>query len=664
MSFFNELKRRNVFKVAAAYIIVGWLIMQGGEVMAPALHLPDWINSALAFFLILGFPLAMFFFCAFEMTPEGIKKEKDVDCSQSITQVTGRNLNLTIISLLVVALIYFIWESRFQTSDGSPASTGVELAEEPSAVPHGANVFAETSEQSEPDKNSIAVLPFVNMSDDASNEFFSDGITEELLNLLAKIPELKVTSRSSVFSFKGQNPDIPTVAKKLKVAHILEGSVRKAGNRVRITAQLIKADSDVHIWSETYERELDDVFAIQNEISREVVKALQIKLLGEAPKAKSTDTEAYTLYLKGKFLEAQDNKESWEAAESAFREAIKIDSNYAPAWAGLSVTLRSLANFSYIDLHEGTEAARQAAIHALELDDSLAEAWAALAHIQEAYDWDWSRAEGTVHTALQYGPRNVIAIEAAATILRSLGQFNQARHFAEQAVDLDPLSISSLRTLGITYWASGMYPEAQKTFQQILELYPEQESIRAFVATQLMMMKKPEEAMRYIDTGSDNFWQQHVATMILHDLGRHDESKKMLHYLTGPNSDGWAFQIAEIHAWLGDPDKAFEALEVAHQNKDGGFTQMLYSPFLASLYSDPRWEQILDKVGLLKYWQELQTRKKADQTVGAASRGEAFWNVWKPDTITPHILCIIAAGRGSYGRKSIAAGRGSYGSLG
>ena len=296
MSFFNELKRRNVFKVAAAYIIVGWLVMQVGDTLGPALLLPGWINSALAFFLILGFPLAMFFAWAFEMTPDGIKKEKEVDRSQSITHVTSQKLNNMIIGLLVLALGYFAFD-KFVLGPQREADLRSQVQEQ---VAEG---VAE-SEPEGPDAKSIAVLPFVNMSDDASNEFFSDGITEELLNLLAKIPELKVTSRSSAFSFKGQNIHIPTVAQQLNVKHVLEGSVRKAGNRVRITAQLIEASTDVHMWSETFDRELDDIFAIQDEIAREVVTVLQVQLLGQVPVAEETDTEAYTFYLQGTELPA------------------------------------------------------------------------------------------------------------------------------------------------------------------------------------------------------------------------------------------------------------------------------------------------------------------------------------------------------------------------
>ena len=346
MSFFNELKRRNVFRVAAAYVIVGWLIMQAGEVMGPALRLPDWINSALAFFLILGFPLAMFFAWAFELTPEGIKKDKGVDQDQPIANGAGGILNRTIIIALVLALGFFVYD-KFVLDPERDA----ELVQATQTAAAQTEDSASASiEDTNPDEKSIAVLPFINMSSDPEQEYFSDGITEEVLNLLAKTPELKVTSRSSVFSLKGQPIDIPTVAAKLGVAHILEGSVRKAGNRVRITAQLIEAGSDVHMWSETYDRELDDIFAIQDEIAQEVVKALHIQLLGDAPTATSTNVEAYQLYLRGNHFATLDTRESLESSIAAYREAIALDANFAPPWEGLSRVLRYQARYSDIDM--------------------------------------------------------------------------------------------------------------------------------------------------------------------------------------------------------------------------------------------------------------------------------------------------------------------------
>jgi TolB-like protein len=288
-------------------------------------------------------------------------------------------------------------------------------------------------------EKSIAVLPFVNVSSDPDQEYFSDGITEEILNLLTKIPELKVTSRTSVFSFKGQRIDIPTVAEKLGVEHILEGSVRKAGNRVRITAQLIEAGNDVHLWSETYERKLNDIFAIQDEIASEVVKALQIQLLGAVSLATSTNIEAYQLYLRGKHFGKMESLEGPELAVNALQESIALDADFAPTWAELSFALRDQAVTGDIEMQEGMEASRRAALRALELDDELAVAWTALAHIQKNYDWDWDGAEMSTRTALKYGSQNALVLRSATWVALSPGEPEQALTLAQLAVDLDPL---------------------------------------------------------------------------------------------------------------------------------------------------------------------------------------------------------------------------------
>ena len=538
------------------------------------------------------------------MTPEGLKKEKDIDRSKSIASVTGQKLNSLIIGILVLALGYFAID-KFVLDP----KRDVELVEATKT-----EVAAVASDEKQFDgTKSIAVLPFVNMSDDASNEFFSDGITEELLNLLAKIPELKVTSRSSAFSFKGQNTDIPTIARKLNVEHILEGSVRKAGNRVRITAQLIKTDSDDYIWSETYDRQLDDVFGIQDEISKEVVEALQIQLFGRVPSSVLTDTRAYTLYLKGKHFDSCGDEASWIAARSFFKEANAIDPNYAPAWAALSFTLSGMANMGYIDQQEGYEAARQSAIRALEIDDTLADAWAALATIQISHDWDWDHAKGTIQTAMQYGPRNVVVLENAATIARSTGQPELAVDFAQRAVELDPLSLSSLRALGVTYWASGQSENSEKVYRQILELYPELVTVKAFIAAALNLQGKSEEAWQFIDTNSENLWQKFVSVLVLIDLGREQEAHNMMQRLIDEHGDVMAYQIADLYAWRGEVDKPFEWLERAYQQRDSGIIQVIYDPFLASLHTDPRWEKFLLKVGMLDYWKMLQV-ERATQT--------------------------------------------------
>jgi TolB-like protein len=328
------------------------------------------------------------------------------------------------------------------------------------------------------------------MSSDPEQEYFSDGITEEILNLLVKIPELKVTSRTSVFTFKGQNVDIPTVAKKLGVAHILEGSVRKAGNRVRITTQLIEVENDAHLWSETYERKLDDIFAIQDEIAIEVVRALQVQLLGEVPIVTSTNTDAYNLYLRGKHFETVSTLKGLESAVNAYQESIALDADFAPAWVGLSRVLRGQGQWKVVDLQEAIQASRRAAMRALELDSELAEAWQSLAKIQFSYDWDWPSADATTRTALKYGPNNAPVLRLATSVALTLGEVERALDLAQLAVDLDPLDYSGLTNLAFAYWALGRPLEEQGVYQRLMDLYPNGSGVEPFLAAALARQRK------------------------------------------------------------------------------------------------------------------------------------------------------------------------------
>ncbi|HET6563930.1 MAG TPA: hypothetical protein VFG52_00845, partial [Xanthomonadales bacterium] len=271
LSFLEELKRRNVVRVGVVYLIAAWLLAQVADLMLENFNAPEWVIQSILVVLIIGFPIALIFAWAFELTPEGIKKEKDVDRSQSITPQTGRKLDFMIIGILAIALAYFIWESRFESTESDmPATSTVIPAQSGIQEPSSEAIVASAESPAiaaEASAKSIAVLPFVNMSSDPEQEYFSDGISEEILNSLAKVKELKVAGRTSSFAFKGENQDLRQVGETLGVANILEGSVRKSGNKVRITAQLIQVDDGFHLWSESYDRELTDVFAIQDEIS-------------------------------------------------------------------------------------------------------------------------------------------------------------------------------------------------------------------------------------------------------------------------------------------------------------------------------------------------------------------------------------------------------------
>ncbi|MGD8385183.1 MAG: hypothetical protein PVF89_07235, partial [Lysobacterales bacterium] len=519
MSFIQELKRRNVFKVAAAYLIVAWLIMQAGDTLAPALHLPDWINSALAFFLVLGFPLAMIFAWAFEMTPDGLKKEKDVDRTQSITHVTGQKLNYAIIALLTVALAYFVWESRFREPVAGPSQAGASTA----AAARG--LAATTSVEKVETENSIAVLPFVNMSDDAGNEYFSEGLSEELLNLLAKIPNLKVAARTSSFQFKGKSGDIESIARQLRVNHVLEGSVRKAGDQVRITAQLIKADDGYHLWSETYDRKLENIFTVQDEIAAAVVDALKVKLLGAAPPvATVADPAAYAQYLQGKYLINQTSRENVAKAAAAFQRAIDIDRGYAPAWAGLSRALLFQAGQGWVKLEEGLATARTAAERSVSLDPGLASGWVVLSRIQGPYDWRWNDASDSMQKALQFEPQSSVVLSGAANLAASLGQLDRAIDYFRQASALDPLNQNIMNVFSGVLESAGQLPEALELTRRLHVLNPDYFAIHATLGWLQLRQGHPDQALAELDSGPMEFWAHWLKINALYSLGKQQDS--------------------------------------------------------------------------------------------------------------------------------------------
>jgi adenylate cyclase len=321
MSFIAELRRRNVLRVGAAYLAVAWLLIQVAQAVFPAFGLGATTVRVVIVVLAIGLLPVLVFAWAFEITPEGLKRESEVDRNQSITPQTGKKLDRLIMVILALALGYFAVDKFVLAPKREQAATEAARAEGRTE-----SVVKSYGEKS------IAVLPFIDMSAKKDQEYFSDGISEELLNLLAKIPELRVISRSSAFSYKGKDVKLAQVAQELNVAHILEGSVRKAGNKVRITAQLIDARSDTHLWSETYDRPLDDIFAVQDEIAAMVVAQLKVKLLGGTPKAKSTDPAAYALYLQGRQSNRQNTAEGYRRSIQLYKQALAIDPAYDAAW--------------------------------------------------------------------------------------------------------------------------------------------------------------------------------------------------------------------------------------------------------------------------------------------------------------------------------------------
>jgi len=401
-SLFAELRRRNVMRVAIAYVAVSWLVMQAGTLIFQTLELPSAVSKALLALLAIGFIPTLAFSWIYELTPEGLKRESEIDRDKSITHLTGRKLDYLVIGVMA-AVIGLLLLDRFVLLPRQAARAAASVAPGAPASPAAAQPATEPA----PAQASIAVLPFVNMSDEKSNEFFSDGISEELLNLLAKIPQLQVTARTSSFAFKGKEIGITEVARQLHVAHVLEGSVRKSGNAVRITAQLINAATDTHLWSQTYDRKLDDIFAIQDDIAADVVKQLKVTLLGAAPKARSTDPEAYALYLQAVQLGRQNTEEAFKQSDELFRKALAIDPRYAPAWADLSGTLANEAGQGLLPSKEGFAQAREAATKAVAIDPEYAPAHARLGRIAMYGDNDLAGAAQHLQRALALDPMDL-----------------------------------------------------------------------------------------------------------------------------------------------------------------------------------------------------------------------------------------------------------------
>ncbi len=446
MSFFEELKRRNVFRVGIAYAISAWVLLQIVDLVLENISAPDWVMQVFMLAVAIGFPFALLFAWAFEMTPEGIRLEKDVDRSQSITHVTAQRMNRNIIIALVIAVVLLLVDkfTPDMETQTEPVAEAVETVEVSAA-------------ETPSNEKSIAVLPFVDMSPENDQAYFADGISEEILNVLVKTHSLKVAGRTSSFQFRGRNEDLRTIGEQLGVEHILEGSIRKANNRVRITAQLVKAVDGFHLWSETYDRDLTDIFAIQDEIARAITDALAIELdlAGEQPTLASVSTgnmEAYDRYLEAKGLIAR--RLDFERAISLLDEAVELDPNFAPAWAAGAQAHSLAIYYLTIDREAFKDTAETMARRALEIDDGLPAAYSVLGDVyRDRYEWE--KADENYRRALELNPDDSEANEQYAQMLWRVSYFDEALKYSSRAIELDPLSWVNLTVHAALRYAAG-----------------------------------------------------------------------------------------------------------------------------------------------------------------------------------------------------------------
>jgi serine/threonine-protein kinase len=592
-SFFSELKRRNVYKVAVAYAVVAWLVIQAASIFLPAFDAPPWVMKVLIVIVALCFPVALVLSWAFEITPEGIKLESEIAPNESIRRRTGRKIvGLTVVLAVIAAgLLTF---NLFRTKPTTPPTTAAAIT-----------------------NKSVAVLAFANLSDDKGSEYFSDGISEELLTVLQKIPGLHVAARTSAFSFKGKNATAQEIGQKLGVAHLVEGSVRKAGEIVRIAARLTRTDTGEQLWSENYTRNLKDVFAVQTELAQTIVGQLSGQLTDDAadPTAKAAiqaqvqaaenggtkNVEAHEHYLQGRFYSNRHSEKGADQALAEYQRAVELDPSFALAWAGLAQTHVWFCNFSTqglasFDAHLAQ--AHEAAARALAIEPNLPEALRVRAVIQLNFDFDWKGAGETLHTALALAPADPALLTDAGTLAVARGDTTRGIALYRQAVALDPVNPRARSYLASILALTGYFAEAQAEYAQFAELSPASPNAHAGLGEGFLVQGKFEEAVTAAKDDAAEWARLLVVAIARWSQKRIPESDAALARLIESSADTAAYQIAEVYAYRADKDRAFEWLERAHQQRDSGLVGLRSDPFLENLHGDPRWIAFMRTMGL------------------------------------------------------------------
>jgi len=602
LSLVAELKRRNVFRAAAAYVAVAWLVIQVAETTFPAFSLSDAALRTLIILLAVGFVPAIALSWAFELTPEGFRRDRDVAPGSELDLRTKRMLDRGIVAVLALGLAYFAFD-KF-VLDPARDEAKIEEAEQRGRTEALVESYGDQS---------IAVLPFTNMSADPEQEYFGDGMAEEVLNLLARIPELRVISRSSAFTYKGKDKKLTEIAEELNVVHILEGSVRRAGNKIRVTAQLIEARSDTHLWSQTWDRELENIFTIQDEIAEEVVANLKLKLLGEMPKARRVDPEAYLLFMQARqVLDGWDHSQ-YERVDALLREAIRIDPDFAEPWTGIAwlsarcYVLGPDRGIPYCDgrTPEELQATNDAAIdRALEIDPANPTAIAYKA-------WGLAYDERKFRLAAQEFSRAIRLAPPVTDVLRSASLF--ARHvlrpdiavrLLEYAMARDPLCQQCFGILELAYLEAGQPDKAEQ--MAALRIAAGQGGW-VFTAWARLLAGRPGAALEALDAhgerpdeAGDLLYLQ-ARAMALHALGRVEESRAALEALELEASQKDPQSLAEVYAWMGDLETGSAWLE---RTLDGPVLPFRFLPFehwsplLRPVLALPRWQAVLREQGL------------------------------------------------------------------
>ncbi len=589
-NFFGELKRRNVYKVAVAYAVVSWLLVQAASIFLPAFDAPPWVMKIFIIVIIFGFPVALIFSWAFEITPEGIKLESEIDPNKSIKRRTGRKIVAVTIALAVVAAGLFVYQVVRSRSTSTSQSDASAARAEAATVPSN---------------KSIAVLPFDNLSRDPDNAYFCEGVQDEILTRLAKVADLKVISRTSTQHFKSAPENLPQIAKQLGVMHVVEGSVQRAGDQVRVNVQLINALSDAHLWAETYDRRLIDIFSVESEIAKNIAESLQAKLTGSEKssmaKAPTANPEAYELYLKGRFFWNKRSGADLRKAIDYFNQAIAKDPNYALAYAGLADSYLLLPNYGGMSTQEAISPARAAVRKALELDDSLAEAHASLG-LLNTLQLHLEGAVGDFERAIQLKPNYATAHHWLMLGQLSLGRFDQAIAEGKRAVELDPLSVIINADFAWTYACAHRFDEAETQARKTLEIDPRFFLVHYYLGGISQLKGRLNDAISEFQTAVDLNNDAYSLAMLgqaYARAGRKDEAQKILARMTAEAKSRYIapYAWALMYDGLGEKERAIDELERAYQRSDTNYLFVIkVDPLLEDLRSIPRFAALVQKV--------------------------------------------------------------------
>jgi len=603
VSIVQELKRRNVFRVAAAYLTGAWLLIEVVQTLFPVYGIADAWVRLLVTLLAIGFPLVLVFSWVYELTPEGLRLEKDIDQSVRVTRQADKKLDRIIIILLVLALGYFAIDKFI-----FEPKRVVEIAE--TAARSGAEQVLDQQKEVALSAKSIAVLPFTSMSPDPGDEYFSDGLTEELIATLAKVSGLLVTARTSAFAFKGTKQDIRDIGKRLNVRTVLEGSVRREQDRIRITAQLINVEDGYHLWSESYDYELKSVLALQETISRAIVSALQIQLTpqtNEQLKAKaSVNPEAYDFYLKGRYHWARFNQGGFQRSIEAFQKAIAIAPDFAAPHAGLATVYGLSGYFGIMPPRQAFPLSIKEADTALALDPGSPEALIARGMAWLLYEWDFDRARDNLLLALELGPNFSMAYWAYAEYLQIVDP-PAALDPALRALALDPLSLPIMNLVAFTYLDQGMYSEAIQMDEEMLAMNPNFGPAHWNLGLVHMLNGRYQQALGELRLSVEQSGRMPptLAVMAYAYAKSGDEASALvilaeLESMRESPTRGYAspVQIASVYEGLGKTEEALNWLEQAVTERDGWLLFMNTYPRFESLRNETRFKNIMLRLGL------------------------------------------------------------------